>query len=408
MIKRTNQDPLTVSIQTHLQRLCVNIPHRHVGSAGNRAATDYFDCKIRQFGFEVATREFDCIDWVHGDVQLMVAGESFTAYPSPYSLCCELQAPLMAASTVDELRELEVNGRILLLHGTLTQEQLMPKAFPFYNPEHHQKIIALLEEKQPGAIIAATGRNPELAGGWYPFPLLEDGDFNIPSVFMKDVDGEQLLQHAGSQIHLEIASQRIPSRSCNVIARKGANPHKRLVICAHIDTKKDTPGALDNGTGVTILLGLAELLSDYEGEMTVEIVALNGEDYYSAPGQLDYLSQNAETLDSILLAINMDLAGAKDTPTIFSLFGLPEELETAVRTHFTQSNFEEGPQWVQSDHSIFIQNGRPAIAITSANFMELSTTVTHTAKDIIDLVDVQKLVDISYILRDFVNQLAHH
>lgn len=405
MTTTINHDLFSASIQTHLKRLCVNIPHRHVGSSGNRAATDYFECIIKQFGFEVDSREFNSIDWVHGDVQLIAGGATFVAHPSPYSLCCELKAPLVAAATVDELREVDVNGRILLLHSALTQEQLMPKAFPFYNPEHHQQIIALLEEKQPAAIIAATGRNPELAGGWYPFPLFEDGDFDIPSVYMKDVDGEQLLPHVGSLIQLKVASQRIPARSCNVIARKGTDPNKRLVICAHIDTKKNTPGALDNGTGVAVLLGLAELLTDYAGELTVEIVALNGEDYYSAPGQLDYLAQNAETMDSILLAINMDLAGAKDAPTIFSLFGLPEWLETAVRTHFTKQNFAEGPQWYQSDHSIFIQNGRPAIAITSANFMELSTNITHTPKDTIELVDMQKLVNISYTLRDIVNHL---
>ncbi|MCA9922616.1 MAG: M28 family peptidase [Anaerolineales bacterium] len=395
------------SLQTYLQRLCVDIPHRHVGSPGNQTAVEYVACKMQQFGFVVETPEFDCIDWVHDAVQLTAVGETFVAYPSPYSLGCELNAPLIAASTVAELSGMSMNGRILLLHGELAKEQLMPKAFPFYNPESHQQIIALLEKKQPAAIIAATGRNPELAGGWYPFPLFEDGDFDIPSVYMKDADGEQLLQHVGSPVKLEIVSQRIPARSCNVVARKGVDLKRRLVICAHIDTKKDTPGALDNGTGVTILLGLAERLANYRGNLTIEIVALNGEDYYSAPGQLDYLAQNAETMDSILLAVNMDLAGAQNAPTIFSLFGLPDELETAVRPIFAaHPGFDEGPQWYQSDHSIFIQNGRPAIAITSANFMELSTTITHTDQDTIDLVDISKPAEIVCVLSDIVNALC--
>lgn len=405
MNSRSYPTQFVASIQTNLKKVCVDIPHRHVGSTGNRAATDYFAYKLEQSGFAVETREFDCIDWTYGDVTLVAGEQDFVAYPSPYSLSCALNAELVAAATVDDLRGLDVNGRILLLHGDLTQEQLMPKAFPFYNPDHHQQMIALLEAKQPAAIIAATGRNPELAGAWYPFPLFEDGDFDIPSVFMKDVDGTRLLPYVGSTIHLDMASQRIPARSCNVIGRKGNNPDKRLVICAHIDTKKDTPGALDNGTGVAILLGLAELLADYAGELMVEIVALNGEDYYSAPGQLDYLAQNADALDAILLAINMDLAGAKDAPTFYSLFGLPQGLETAVRAVITKPDFAEGPQWYQSDHSIFIQNGRPAIAITSANFMALSTHVTHTAKDTIELVDVPKLAEICYTLNDVVVQL---
>ncbi|MEZ4997668.1 MAG: hypothetical protein R2758_09480 [Bacteroidales bacterium] len=32
-------------------------------------------------------------------------------------------------------------------------------------------------------MIGATGRSSALAGGVYPFPLIEDGDFDIPSVY---------------------------------------------------------------------------------------------------------------------------------------------------------------------------------------------------------------------------------
>ena len=51
-----------------------------------------------------------------------------------------------------------------------------------------------------------------------------------------------------------------------------------------------TPGALDNASGTTVLLLLAELLADYRGSLGVDIVAINGEDYYSAPGEIVYLS----------------------------------------------------------------------------------------------------------------------
>ena len=89
---------------------------------------------------------------------------------------------------------------------------LMPKNFVFYNPEEHQKIIALLEKGEPKAIICATGRNAALAGGVYPFPLIEDGDFNIPSVYMTEEEGKKLIQYAGKNIFLESRSRRIPGR----------------------------------------------------------------------------------------------------------------------------------------------------------------------------------------------------
>jgi len=73
----------------------------------------------------------------------------------------------------------------------------------------------------------------------YPFPLIEDGDFDIPSVYMKDVDGEKLAGYAGQRVALDIRATRKPAKGCNVIARKGTD-NRRVVIFAHIDAKSST------------------------------------------------------------------------------------------------------------------------------------------------------------------------
>jgi aminopeptidase YwaD len=173
------------------------------------------------------------------------------------------------------------------------------------------------------------------------------------------------------------------------------------VVCAHIDAKQGTPGALDNGTGVVILLVLAELMKDYRGQHELEIVAINGEDYYAASGEIQYVDRMQDRWDEILLAINMDGAGFHQGRTEYSLYECPEEISTSVQNVFsTRKEFVEGAQWYQSDHSIFIQNGRPAVAITSDNFIELSTNITHTPKDHPDLVDTGKLVNIAEAIRD--------
>src|SRR4030042_1464267 len=111
---------------------------------------------------------------------------------TPSSRGGRFQAPLTVVSTVPELEAADLTGRIVLLRGEIAREQLMPKNFPFYHPPAHQRIYALLEARAPTAIVASTTRNPELAGALYPFPLIEDGDFDIPSVFMTDVEGGRL------------------------------------------------------------------------------------------------------------------------------------------------------------------------------------------------------------------------
>jgi len=402
-----NRHRLSKKAESYLQSLCLDIPHRRVGSEGNRAATGFFARTMASFGFETECSEFDCLDWTHGEASLRAGGEPFEAFISPYSLGCRLTAPLAVASTVGELQVVEARDKILLLQGEIAKEQLMPKNFPFFNPEEHQRIVHLLETKSLAAIITATSRNPELAGGLYPFPLIEDGDFDIPSVYVTDRVGERLAKHAGKEVSLGIEAERIPAKGYNVLARKGSDWGRRIVLCAHIDTKEGTPGALDNATGIAVLLLLAELLENYAGDIGIEIVALNGEDDYSAAGQLLYLRENADTLAQIILGINIDVAGYREGNTEYSLYGCPDELARLIRKAFSaREAMVEGEPWYQSDHSLFVQNQVPAMAITSDQFMQLSTHVTHTSKDSPEIVDSGKLVAVALVLHGLLLDLV--
>ena len=398
---------LNLSCQSYLKKLCEEIPERCVGSEGNRIATRFFEKIISSFGWDTEIQEFEAIDWRDGGAKLQADGLSFEVFVSPYSLGCEVTEQLINVSKIEELNQIDIKGKIVLLHGEIAKEQLMPKNFVFYNPEEHQQIISLLELGEPGAIICATGRNAALAGGVYPFPLIEDGDFDIPSVYMTEDEGFKLLPYVRKTVVLKSKSKRIPGKGYNVIARKGRNLSERIVITAHIDAKKGTPGAIDNATGVVVLLLLAELLGDYDGNKQIEIVPLNGEDYYAVPGQMVYINKNQDRFDEILLNINIDGAGYKEGKSVFSFYDLPEEIEKKANDVLSKFiGITEGVQWPQGDHSIFIQNGRPAIAVSSKWFTENidSQEITHTPKDNIDIVDCQKVVEIVQALNLFVRK----
>ena len=359
------------------------------------------------FGLRVGRQEFDCLDWELRGAGLRAGGVEYTVHASPYTLGIDISAPLVVVSSRQELETSSCAGKVLLLKGEIAKEQLMPKQFPFYNPEHHQEIYQLLESKQPAAIIAATGRNPELAGGMYPFPMIEDGDFDIPSIYMTDTDGEQLAKHTGEVVELVIEAVRIPAKGVNVVARTPGKAERRIVVCGHIDAKDNTPGALDNGTGVMVLFLLAERLKAYAGDVQIELVALNGEDHYSAQGHKEYIARNAGKFGEMLLNINTDVAGCVGQRTAFSLYNCPDDIAQVVRTSFAKSpDTFEGEQWYQSDHSVFIQQGVPAVAVTSENFMQLSTDVTHTPKDTPDLVDIEKVERVAKAIGDILEALG--
>ncbi len=397
-----------ISANKYLNFLCSEIGERSVGTAGNRKATAFFEKEISSFGWKTERQEFQAMDWEDGGASLTAGDKTFKVLVSPYSRGVKVQTGLVAASSIQELESLDANGKIILLHGQIAKEQLMPKNFVFYNPEHHQKIISLLENSGASAIIAATGRNASLAGGVYPFPLIEDGDFDVPSVYMTEEEGLTLLPFVGKEVKLESISKRIQGGGCNVVARKGGHSSARIVVTAHIDAKKGTPGAIDNATGVVIMILLAELLKDYTGDRQIEIVALNGEDYYAVPGQMLYVSENQGRFDEILLNINIDGAGFKTGDTALSFFGLPDEIsQKASRIMDVFPAISEGVPWPQGDHSIFVQFGRPAIAVSSQWFINNidSQDITHTAKDNVDIVDIQKLPMIAEALKRLIEEI---
>lgn len=390
----------------YMNTLCSVQPNRRTGSAGNRAATDFVAAMMKKWDYEVDTTPFPCLDFESGEISLACEGRAYEVYVSQFSPGCDVTAELVAVSTVEELESCRCEDKILLMHGDICVEQLMPKNFIFYNPDHHKRIYALLEEKRPAAIITATEKNPELVGALYPFPLIEDGDFDIPSVYCTDVTGQEILAGRGEVFRLLIVARRIPATACNVIGRKNQAAPRKIIVSAHIDAYWNTPGALDDASGIVILLLLAEMLQDYQGELGIEIVAFNGEDYYSAGGQMDYLRRYEQELARMVTAINVDDVGYMQGKTAYSLYEcLDEIIQKAAYIFGKYDGITAGEPWYQGDHMIFVQKGKPAIAFTAEKVAELMATITHSPKDTPDIVDCGKLVELANALHSFITKL---
>jgi aminopeptidase YwaD len=315
---------------------------------------------------------------------------------------------LTCASAVEQLETDAIRGAIVLIHGELASGQVMPKNFTFYNPESHRRIIRALELHQPAAIVAATGRDPGMVGSQYPFPLFEDGDLDIPNAYMKDVDGARLGAHEGEPVRLSIDSRRIPTTAEHVVAALPGKDAGRIVVFAHIDSRKGSPGALDNASGVTTLLALAELLSEsYRGGPTIEIVPFNGEDNYANPGEMLWVAENEGRFDEIILGINIDDLGMRGTDNHVSFYGCPADLEAAVRRVMADHpSVQEGPQWFQSDHAILSQYARPAIAMASSDIAGFMAKYAHSDRDTLELADPELISAAAFFLRDVVEAVA--
>lgn len=404
-----DKEKLAKKSKSHLQVLCSEIGERRVGSESNRESTYYVENRLKEFGWQTERTSLSVIDWQTEGATLTCNNQHFEVFSSHYSLGCSVSAELIAINTIAQLENTDIRGKIVFLYGEIASEQIAPKNFPFWNPEEHQHLISTLETGQPLALVCATERNSAIAGGVYPFPLFEDGDFDIPSVFMKDTEGEKLLPYAGQTVTLVSSAIRIPETAYNIVARnEDFNDKKRIVISAHIDTKIGTTGAIDNGTGVTTLLLLAEMLKSQKFNYPVELVFFNGEDYYGAPGQVKYIEQNAGSFEDILLDINIDGAGYLEGPSGFSAFELSEETtDTLHEVLWNNPGLVEGLPWYQGDHSVFLQQGCPAIAVSSQWFIENMECqeITHTPKDNLSIVNYERVAECAIGIAEFIQKL---
>ncbi len=372
-----------------LHRLCSVQPDRRPGGPGNQESVDLVAGLLTGLGWQVETPEFPVVCWSGSAGQLDLEGTSWPVSPSPYSLGWQGSAPVHPACSEDDLAA-DHEGAILLLHGELAAAPLTPKGYPFYGSDRDTRIVELLEGCGAVAVLAVTGRAPELVGAVEPFALIEDGAFQVPTGNLREVDGAELLAALGRAdpdraVDLRMSSRRWPSTARNIVARRGRQAD-RVTVVAHIDAKPGTPGAIDNATGVVILARVAELLTDVAEDLGVELLLVNGEDHYAAPGEMHYLGST--DLTEVRLAINVDGAGYRGGPTAFSAYGAADQVDLAPLRAY---GLVAGPSWPQSDHMVFAMAGRPAIALTSSDLDTLMREVTHSSADTPDLVDLDLL-----------------
>ena len=394
------QNPLH-NLEGYLHSLCVSIGERPVGSRKNLQAQQFIGDLFQRRGYTVEYQEFDCLEWKGAGVTLQAGDQPLPAEISPYSLPCEVSAPAECLGDLDSLQAAQLAGKIAVLYGDLTREALMPKRFPFYNPQEHQHILQLLEDKRPLAIVTVSFSEQ------LPVPIIEDGDFTIPSAVLAHKDSQALLSSPAPQLTLKIDASRKPARAANVIARRLSPTGKmKMVFTAHMDTKPGTPGALDNASGVATLLALSPLVTTKFLDFDLEFVAFNGEDYYSNPGEVAYLQAFKPEFERLFLVVNVDGVGLKGSPTGVSYMGVPQKLvETLESARQAFRSIELIEPWPQGDHMLFVMNGVPALTLTSSRVFELVDRIIHTPQDTLELLDLNTIWEAALYLSEVLSKL---
>lgn len=379
-----------------LRALCSLTPDRRPGGSANRVATRLVADAFGQAGWQVERQPFRCMDWEATGGAVRLGDDSLAIEPSPYGLGVDGSGTVRAVQDLEDLRRDDLEGSILVLHGAIASEPLTPRDFPFYSSDEHERILGRIEAARPLAVVAVTGRHPELCGAIEPFPLIEDGAFTVPAAAVRPDAGSRLVAADGVHAGISIAARRWQAEAENVVARRGPD-RDRLVVIAHVDSKPGTPGAVDNAAGVVVLMLLAESMSPARRPhlpVGVELLAVNGEDHFQAPGEQAWLERN--DVDQVAAAINIDGAGYRIGATALSAYHLDPAAERLVaRVMERHRGVVPGPRWYQSDHAIFAMRGRPALAFTSERLDLLLAELYHAPTDTPDQVSIDRLLEIA-------------
>ncbi len=377
---------------------------RPLGTEANRNAAEYLATEAERMGYEVTRLPFKCARWVKGPSFLDREGARVEVFPGPFSPAYDKWCDAVLVTSTQQLKRTKCEGKIVFLRGPIAKEPLMPLDYPFYFPERHKEIYALLDERKPAAIVAVTGKHP--ACGLEPYPLFDDASFKIPTGYLDAAAMDRLLEGRG-KMRLMLDSKSFPETGEQVVARKkaaGASQGK-IVVFAHMDTAYGTQGALDNSAGVAVLLAAMARLKNYAGPYDLEFIPFNGEDSPMVKGETTYLARYGRELSDIQLAINIFAPGAKGSQTAVSAYNLDEDRQTWLDGEIAKHpQVKRGPEWVESDHSIFVFQGVPCLAVTSSNLRDTVMAVTHTPRDTIDLVDRNLLLETVDFIVDAVNE----
>jgi aminopeptidase YwaD len=381
----------------HLHKLSVEIGCRPIGSPANGAAADYVRDVFRALDLVVEEQAYPCTGWDCRGAWLNAGDEEpLPVEANAFSPACDVTAAAVPASTLDELAEADLSGKIALLHGELVAEPLSAKSW-FLRGERDDAIIGALEAKRPAALLAPPPPTPQYE------QFTADWELDLPAATAPLATIERILARP-EPLHLRLDCAKYPATARNIVARQPAvrpadAPAGKLVLMAHFDTRINTPGALDNAGGVAALLALAEVLKDAKLSFDLEFIAFDGEEYLPI-GDDEYVRRAGEaSFVDVAPAINVDGAGHVGGHNTVAQFNIGPELGARIEAVVARYPAVQWVQpWPQSNHSTFAFLGVPALAFSSAGAFNLA----HFQADTIDKVSVAKLAEAVDVVREIV------
>lgn len=140
-------------------------------------------------------------------------------------------------------------------------------------------------------------------------------DFNIHEQNSKST---LYVEKNSDYLNLNLHNSTPIGRGKNIIAKqKEFNEDKRTIyLTAHYDTTESTTGVIDNGTGTSVLLEVANMLKNFDSNCNIVMIFFDAEEYFRYGSKYFVSTLKNEEKENIIGCINIDMVGEKNAGKI--------------------------------------------------------------------------------------------
>ncbi len=185
-----------------------------------------------------------------------------------------------------------------------------------------------------------------------------------------------------------------------------------FIICAHYDTYITSPGANDDGSGIVAILAIAEILSQYSFNHTIQFIAFSGEEV-GTYGSFKYAIEAYDRGDNIIAVLNLDIIGYAETTKggrILRFFH--EEPSTWIAEYAQEISLkyieiidmtvENLPNYPGADHQAFVDYGYEGVWIAQHD----PNRVGHSPNDTLANINITYQIKATKLMLSVLTELA--
>ncbi len=397
----------TTSYET-LSWLTDEIGPRPSGSANAARAVEWTAGQFRAWGIDVRTEKVVVPHWVRGEERASLVSHRdqkivLTALGGSVATpAAGITADVVEVSSYDELKQLgaKVRGRIVYYNNPMDPELVKSgRAFEAYSRAVIYRGSGASRAAEYGAVAvvirsvaSASLRTPHTGAMRY-----DPKHPKIPAAAMTTEDADlvhRLLARGDRvQMHMLLTPKTLPDvESANVVAeiRGSEKPDEIVLIGGHLDSWDLGTGAIDDGSGVAMVMDAMRIIreSGLRPKRTIRAVLFMNEENGLNGGRAYFA---AHKNDKHVAAIETDAGAALPTGFRTTLKGDALDALTArtkVLDGLGANRFEHTAE-TGADTSFLIENGTVGFSLVPDPLHYFD--YHHTAADTLDKIDAREL-----------------